>query len=84
MDNRRNFTCDRCRTTTSQTISTVEIYHNTHNVVKNLCYPCTLEIEALLDSFPVSQIINQLALDDDADDIEWACDDLPYEVLIDA
>jgi len=65
-------------------ISTVEIFHGTTSMVKDLCYPCTLELEALLDSFPASQIQDQLALDDDADDIEWACDDLPYEVLIDA
>jgi hypothetical protein len=76
--------CDRCHTTTSPTISTVEIFHGTTSMVKDLCYPCTLELEALLDSFPVSQIQDQLTLDDDADDIDWACDDLPYEVLVDA
>lgn len=79
MDNGHNFTCERCRMTTSQAISTVEIYHGTTNIVKNLCYPCTLEIEALLDSFPVSQIVDQLALDDDADDIDWDID-LRYDM----
>jgi len=79
MDNRRNFTCDRCRTTTSPTISTVEIFHDTTSMVKDLCYPCTLELEALLDSFPALQIQDQLALDDDIDDVEWDLD-LRYDI----
>jgi hypothetical protein len=48
-------------------------------MVKDLCYPCTLELEALLDSFPALQIQDQLALDDDIDDVEWDLD-LRYDI----
>lgn len=70
------FNCDRCSATMEHPTASMSVYMDIDEQLFDLCDNCIAVALDLLNSFPSQH--------DDADDIEWACDDLPYEVLIDA